>query len=195
MDHLAAIDLGLSGRVAHDKIARKVFLTYPTQAFVGNEELQYEILNEVAEQWAVPITSIHVCGSAKLGVSIHKARAFVAGQSDLDLAIIDERLFIGYMEAVLNLTKGYTDGSRFPLVKGVSYKEQYLAYVAKGMLRPDLMPVSEMRAEWTNFFGRLSAKHNREFKSISAMIYLSERFFESKQRSVIRGRVGMGVVK
>lgn len=39
------------------KVAQ-VFLTYPTKAFVGHEERQYEILNDVADFFIVPITSI-----------------------------------------------------------------------------------------------------------------------------------------
>ena len=195
MDHIAAIDAGLAGSVEPGMIARKVFLTYPTMAFVGQEDLQFEILNSVANKWGVPISSIHACGSAKIGVSVHKGTPFASGTSDLDLAIIDSGLFIKYMEAVAHLTRNYTIGSNFPLVKGVSYREQYLSYLTKGMLKPDLMPVSPMRAEWTNYFGRLSSDHSKEFKSISAMIYLSERFFETKQRSVIQTRRNKGVVR
>lgn len=195
MEHLDAIDAGLAKSLSHDKIARKVFLTYPTKAFMGKEELQYEILDEVAEKWGVPITSIHVAGSAQIGVSIHKGTPFTAGTSDLDLAIIDGNLFVRYMEAVLKQTRGYTDMSEFPRIDGSSYQSTYLTYITKGMLRPDCIPASPLRADWTNFFGRLSKKNVANFKSISAMIYLSERFFESKQRSVIKARLAAGVVK
>ncbi|QNR96240.1 hypothetical protein ICJ04_11890 [Stenotrophomonas sp. 169] len=195
MDHIAAIDAGLAGKVEPGMIARKVFLTYPTMAFVGQEDLQFDILNSVSDKWGVPISSIHVCGSAKIGVSVHKGTPFASGTSDLDLAIIDAGLFVRYMEAVANLTRNYSIRSSFPLVKGVSYREQYLSYLTKGMLNPDFMPVSPMRADWSNFFGRLSSDHSKAFKSISAMIYLSERFFETKQRSVIQGRRAKGVVR
>ena len=98
MDHLEAIDAGLTAKQPYNEIARKVFLTYPTKAFVGNEERQYEILNSVAEYFRVPITSIQVAGSAKLGQSVHKKTAFIPGQSDLDLAIIDSHLFAWYLQ-------------------------------------------------------------------------------------------------
>lgn len=195
MEHLDAIDVGLAQRLDHGLIARKIFLTYPTKAFVGEEELQYAVLNEVSERWSVPISSIHVAGSAQIGVSLHKGTPFTAGKSDLDLAIIDSSLFIKYMEAVMTMTRGYSDMSRFPYVHGVSAASQYLQYLQKGMLMPGRIPPSPLRAEWDNFFGLLSSRNSTSFKSISGMIYLSERFFESKQRSVIKARSAAGVVK
>ncbi|MBS0442066.1 MAG: hypothetical protein JSR38_08950 [Proteobacteria bacterium] len=38
MDHLDAIDAGLAAKRPYNEIARKVFLTYPTRAFVGDED-------------------------------------------------------------------------------------------------------------------------------------------------------------
>lgn len=194
MNHLDAIDAGLAAHRPHNEIVRKVFLTYPTKAFVGNEERQFEILNEVAEHFRVPITSIHAAGSAKLGLSIHKKTTFTPGHSDLDLAIIDSRLFSRYLELGLKLSKGYSDGASFPTRNGTSTQAEYLQYLARGIFRPDLMPVGTEKAAWSNFFGKLSAKHTTVFKSISGAIYLSQGCFESKQRSTIKARASTGIL-
>lgn len=186
MDHLSAIEASLKASMPYGEIVRKVFLTYPTKAFFGDEERQFEILNAVSNYFQVPITAIHVVGSAKLGHSIHKKTLFTPGQSDLDLAIIDNRLFIRYLELGLRLSKGYSDGSKFPIRDGVSTQPTYQSYLAKGIFRPDLMPTGHERAEWKNFFGQLSTKHEQVFKSISGAIYLSQGCFENKQRSVIK---------
>ena len=188
MDHSDAIDAGVTAQKSYNEIARKVFLTYPTKAFVGNEERQYEILNAVAEYFRVPITNVHAAGSAKLGFSPHKKTAFVVGQSDLDLAIIDGQLFAHYLQIGLKLSKGYSDGTNFPIKGGASTQAEYLKYLARGIFRPDLMPIGQQRADWNNFFGQLSVQHNGLFRSVSACVYLSESCFESKQRSAIKAR-------
>ncbi|WP_313917951.1 hypothetical protein, partial [Tahibacter sp.] len=166
MNHLEAIDAGVAAKHPYNEVARKVFLTYPTKAFVGHEERQFDILNQVAQHFSVPITSVQVAGSAKLGYSIHKKTDFSVGQSDLDLSIIDAPLFARYLALGLNLSKGYTDGSSFPIRHGQSTQNEYLRYLTKGIFRPDLMPTGRPRAGWNNFFGQLeAAPHGRRPRS------------------------------
>lgn len=194
LDHLDAIDAGLAAMRPHNEIVRKVFLTYPTKAFVGDEERQFQILNAVSDHYGVPITCVHAAGSAKLGHSIHKKTVFTPGTSDLDLAIIDAQLFTWYLEVGLKLSKGYSDGSAFPVRDGVSTKAEYLLYLARGIFRPDLMPTGPEKGNWNNFFGTLSTKHTSVFKSITAAIYASQGCFESKQRSAIKARSAKGTI-
>ena len=194
MNHLEAIDAGIAAKRPYNEVARKVFLTYPTKAFVGHEEHQYDILNDVAQYFGVPIITVQVAGSAKLGYSIHKKAEFSFGQSDLDLSIIDSQLFARYLALGLNISKGYTDGSSFPIRDGQSTQSEYLRYLTKGIFRPDLMPTGQPRADWNNFFGQLSSRHSELFRSISAAVYLSQSCFESKQRSAIKARVATGIL-
>lgn len=194
MDHLNAIDASLAAKKSYNEIVRKVFLTYPTKAFVGDEERQFEIMDSVSSHFRVPITCIQVAGSAKLGHSIHKKKAFTPGDSDLDLAIIDAQLFSWYLEVGLKLSKGHADGTSFPVRSGISVQTEYMRYLARGIFRPDLMPMGVERAAWANFFGQLSSKHLAMFKSISGAIYLSQGCFESKQRSAIKAHAAKGVL-
>ncbi|WP_112196528.1 hypothetical protein [Pseudomonas sp. LG1E9] len=186
MDYMEAIRKGGEAKVSYNEIARKIFLTYPTHAFVGEEERQYKIYNEIANFFEVSISSIHVVGSAKIGKSFHKGRDFIPGSSDLDIAIIDARLFIKYMELVSRISKGYSDLTRFPVIKTVPAHETYLSYLSKGIFNFDLMVMGPERAKVNNFFGGLSSRYSDLFGSISAVLYLSQSFFESKQRSVIK---------
>jgi len=185
MDHLEAIAVGLEAGKPYKEIARKVFLTYPTKVFVGDEERQYQILNEISVQFDVPIHNVHVCGSAKIGRSLHQKTDFRPKTSDLDVAILDSRLFSACVAQVLSTSKGFSDRTGFPIRNGLSVFGEYVEYVARGIFRPDLMPAGPARAQWNNFFGELSRKHSDLFKSISAGVYLSQAFFEQKQRSVI----------
>lgn len=189
MDHIQAIEVGLQANASYNEIARKIYLTYPTKAFFGTEEQQYLILNSIAEKFGVPITTIQIAGSAKTGRSFHQKTDFKPGSSDLDVAIIDSRLFVRYTEIVFAQSKGYSDLSKFPLREGKSTYEEYVRYVSRGMFRPDLMTYGTERADWTSFFGRLSTRHTSLFGAITACIYLSESFFESKQRSAIKSYI------
>lgn len=186
MNHLEAIEAGIRGNVSHSEIARKIYLTYPTKAFVGAEEQQYLIVNEIALFFDVPITAIQVAGSAKTGRSFYRRQDFIPGTSDLDVAIVDTRLFVKYSEIVFTRSKGYSDQVLFPIRNGASTYQEYVQYLSKGIFRPDLMVTGPERASWNNFFGQLSSKHQNLFGTITACIYMSELFFESKQRSSIK---------
>lgn len=185
MNHIESIELDLKNKKPLKEIIRKVYLTYPTKALIGNEESQYEILNEISGFFNVPIMNIQVAGSAKIGQSLHKGREFIEGESDLDIAIIDQNLFLNYMQQIFEVTKGYSDRTKFPFRNGVSTDGEYLNYLTKGIFRADLMPTCEARRLWNQFFGQLSKRHGKLFKSINAGIYLSQLFFENKQRSAI----------
>lgn len=185
MNYFEAIKAGADARTSYTEIARKIFLTYPTHAFVGNEELQYSVYNEIAIFFDIPISAVHVAGSAKIGKSIHKGRDFMPGTSDLDIAIIDMRLFTRYMEHVCKISKNYSDLTQFPVINNFSTCEAYLRYLSKGIFRPDLMVFGQERAKINNFFGTLSSRYSDLFSSINSSIYLSEIFFQNKQRSVI----------
>ena len=186
MNHLDAIEKGLSNKRPLNEIARKIYLSYPTFALVDKEEKQFEILDDISSHFSIPITSVQVAGSAKTGHSFHKKTPFTNKESDLDIAIIDPRLFQHYMELVYSDTRGYSDRSRFPIIKGVSKAGEYIDYIGKGIFRADLLPSGKARAEWSKFFGDLSLRHNDLFESINAKIYLSQLFFESKQRTAIK---------
>ncbi|HDM8156612.1 TPA: hypothetical protein P0E35_005052 [Vibrio harveyi] len=187
MNHLATIDRDIENKISHEETVRKVYLSYPTFAFVGKEDLKYEIFNEISNFFKVPFTSIQATGSGQIGRSLHKKRDFQDKKSDLDIAIIDSSLFIEYMEIVSKETNGYREISKFPMdtEQGGTVKDKYLSYLSKGIFRPDLMPSCTKRAEIRSFFGKLSTKHSSLFKSIDAGIYLSECFFEKKQRTAI----------
>jgi hypothetical protein len=186
MNYLDSIQNGLNAKRKHIEIARKIFLSHPTCVFEGQEEKQFDILNEISEYFKIPITNIQVVGSSKIGESLHKKTKFIPRISDLDIAIIDANLFVYYTELVFSDTRGFKDLTRFSFnVSGVSNSHEYLQYLTKGIFRPDLMPSGNARGEWSTFFGKLSAKHIDMFKSINAGIYLSQRFFEIKQSSTI----------
>ncbi|MBK5145253.1 hypothetical protein I2494_16325 [Budviciaceae bacterium BWR-B9] len=186
VDYDDGIKKGISSQTPPTEIARKMFFCYPTHFFIDNLEMQYEILNDISCFFDVPISSVHIIGSAKFGKSYYKKRLFSLKQSDLDVAIIDKDLFISYMELVSNLTDNYTKRQIFPRNRSdLSVADSYISYISKGMFRPDMMPYSDERTKWNKYFGNLSNKYRNYFKNINCGIYLSESFFELKQAKLI----------
>lgn len=176
------IQLGIDNSVRNDVIARKVYLSFPTYIFIGNEELEFELLNSISNFFKIPYTSVQVVGSSKTGFSYYKNKDFIKGESDLDIAIVDENLFIEYCEIILRETNGFKDISNFGRTKdGDSNFDSYKTYITKGIFRPDLMPNCEARKKWFVFFNKLSSKYFELFSDINAGIYLSQKFFEYKQ--------------
>ena len=166
--------------IADEIIAEKIFLIYPSYVFRNNEDLQFNIYKEISEKFKIPITSIQLCGSGKVGYSYYKSRPFDPLESDLDIAIINSNLFNFYMENILSQSN-YLEQFYF----SSGDKKSYITYLSKGWLRPDFMPNISLRHEWFDFFGSLSIKYSKYFAKISAGIFLSESIFRNKQKSLI----------
>jgi hypothetical protein len=186
MEHIEAIDKGIKDKVSFNDIVRKVYLTYPSSILSQEKDREFAICNAISKHFDIPIMAIKIAGSAQLGRSMHKGRDFIPKGSDLDIAIIEPRLFQKYTELVFGITRGYSDRSGFPNRKGESKAGEYMDYILKGIFRADIMPSCTERAEWDQFFGQLTREHSDLFKSINAVIYMSQTFFESKQRSIIK---------
>lgn len=180
MNEFGPIDLGISAQRPLVEIARKIYLTYPTNAFVGNEEREFVIINKISEFFKIPIMNIQVTGSSKTGRSFHKKTTFNSTSSDLDVAIIDRDMFQKYSEWAFRITNGYMDLTKFTNGKQDNFR-QFCSNIARGIFRPDLMPSGTERASWFKFFADLSRENLDLFKSINGCIYFSQTFFEFKQ--------------
>lgn len=192
MLHKNGILSGINNKKPYNIIARKIFLSYPTSVFIGNEDVEFDICNKISEHFKIPITSVQVSGSGKVGYSYFKCKWFEPGKSDLDIAIIDMNLFNKYMSIVYDITKGYTNQSDFPREKGVSVFNQYIKCLSRGFFRPDLMPNHLEKLSWNKFFNEISREYFKMFKNINAGIYLSQFFFEQKQSEVIEKFIEIG---
>ena len=193
------IQKGLEDNIKDSAIARKIYISYPTDVFKDKLEIEFDILNKISEYFDVPFSCIQIAGSAKTGYSYHKQSKFIPGQSDLDIAIINESLFIKYMQISYRTTNKYSDLSKFHSKKeGVSGQELYTAslkYIAKGYFRPDLMPLCTEKSKWFEFFSKLSDKYFEVFKTINAGIYCNQHFYESKQSENIKNFKKMRGIK
>ncbi|MEW6378242.1 MAG: hypothetical protein AB1611_01410 [bacterium] len=69
--------------------------------FASKEDDYYEFRKRIANNFNIDFHEIFITGSAKLGFSPYKSKDFDY-DSDIDVAIVSERLFSRIMEAVHN---------------------------------------------------------------------------------------------
>lgn len=156
--------------------------------FKENQHQGFELIKKVSEHFSVPFRSIHIVGSAQLGYSFIEDREFIAGESDLDLAIISDKLFLKYQEICYLETKKYQDLTKFPAhgtLTTNTVATQFREYLAKGYFRPDFMPRCDHRRLWLQFFEKLGNDHVDKFKKITCGLYLSELFFRTRQEEIV----------
>ena len=167
------------------EIARKIFLSYSTEIFKGNEDKEFYIKNNIAKRFSIPFSSIQIVGSSKTGISFFKDKKFEPGVSDLDIAIISAPLFIKFTEQVHLLTNSYSNLTIFSVYNGLSNAVRFKSGIVNGIVNPFIMPNCELKTQWLDFFNSLSNNHFDLFKGINGGIYLSEYYFETKQEECI----------
>jgi hypothetical protein len=180
--HTETLEKEWPGLTAKEDLVRKLYICYPTKAFLGKEDTGFQIFDEISNFFGIPFNQVQAVGSAKTGKSYFKFTEFIEGKSDLDIAIISPELYMKYVELSYKVTNGYRDQSLFNLNKQkVSNIHEFKKCITKGIFRPDLMPNCSERKEWWAFFNILSNKHHNLFKNINAGIYATQYFFEFKQ--------------
>lgn len=186
MNHIDGIKSGLAKKDPHNIIARKIFLSFETEVFKSNPDAEFYIKNSIATKFNIPFSSVEIAGSSKTGFSFFKDKKFEAGSSDLDIAIISQPLFNKFVELSHQLTNGYSDLTKFPIIDGISVDGQFRRGISNGYINPYFMVRSLFKSQWLDFFNSLSNSYYDLFKNINGGIYASEYFFEYKQEECIR---------
>lgn len=189
-DHRKNLDQNRRNRTSSREMARKLYLSYPTCALVDDPETEYKIRNRFALLYAVPLAGVQIIGSAKTGFSLVKNSAFTLKRSDLDIAIIDARLFQNFWEEAYEISRGFEE-NRFqdPVLEGKIVvgggKARFLSYLQRGIIAPEFLPPGNLRRRLIEDAGRISLDYNQHFKKVSAFFYASELFFQSKQQDAV----------
>ena len=168
-------------------IARRIYFLSRTAAFEKEPDRELQVYLDVSKFFDIPFNSIQIVGSAKTGISLVKNTPFTAEGSDIDIAVVDQSLFMHYVERAFTISEGYVRNDLFPKNRndGKPTTNYFKECLAKGIFRPDLMPHCPERADWMNFFSKLSSSHREFCDGMSAAIYASSVFFEWKQKIVI----------
>jgi len=185
MKAITGIKNGLERQDELSKIARKIFLSYSTEIFNGDEDTEFYIKDRIARQFDVPFSSIEIVGSSKTGFSFFKDSKFRPGVSDLDIAVISLPLFVYFSEVSHFVTNGFSDLSLFTSYRNQRTDRQFVKGLSNGYINPYFMPNCDVKKQWLDFFNSLSNNYFKLFKNINGGIYSSEYYFEFKQEQCI----------
>lgn len=174
--------------------AQEIYDTYvrPTEC-KGMPELDEAGLRaQVSDRFSVPADNVIIVGSAKVGFTLRAkpgedgepdrpAFSPVADTSDVDLAIVSDRLFDEIWKACFEFwhSSGYANsGTYWPRAKN------FRDYIFRGWMRPDWLPSEGgfvYKNEWFDFFrGLTSARAAGDYK-ITAGLYREEYFLRTYQ--------------
>jgi hypothetical protein len=179
-----------TSRTTSREMARKLYLSYPTCVLAEDPETEYSIRNRFALLYNIPLASVQIIGSAKTGFSLIKNSEFQPQTSDLDVAIIDPRIFQQFWEDAYETSRGF-EATRFqdPLKDGALLvgggQKRFIAYLQRGIIAPDFLPSGNLRQRLIADSERISSNYRAYFGKISAFFYASEIFFQSKQQDAI----------
>lgn len=162
-----------------DRIMNKYLLFGVPYIYKDDENTYFELKEELSRHFGIQQTQIYIVGSSKLGFSISPKKRFktIDDDSDIDVAIIDEKLFDRYWKDVysinINLVSRSEDDDK-------RYK-RFIDYFFKGWVRPDYLPW-RMSNEWFEYFKSLYGKYNRK---VAVGIYRDNEFFMGYHRNNI----------
>ena len=179
-----------SSRTSTREMARKLYMSYPTSVLADDPETEYSIRNRYAALYSVPLAAVHIIGSAKTGFSLIKKTSFQPKVSDLDIAIVDIRVFQVFWEEAYETSRGF-EANLFqdPMKDGQVVvgggKKRFLTYLQRCIISPDYLPPGNLRQRLISDSGRISENYKAKFGKISAFFYASELFFQNKQQDAI----------
>ncbi|KAF5087383.1 hypothetical protein DSECCO2_49450 [anaerobic digester metagenome] len=159
-----------------DEFIQKLFFLHPTLKIeIG---LLHRITKQISDTLAIPYHDIKVIGSSHTGFSfIDKNETGnvkfydQSNPSDIDIAIINNKLFVDILEKTATKTDNYTDNTSFKSKDSLKY---FKKNIPSGFIRPDSIGCEETRNFWFRFFSDLSSEYDLK---ISGAIYLNEVFF------------------
>jgi hypothetical protein len=142
-----------------------------------------ELKQQVSSHFSIHHGDILVVGSAKLGFSIAPRKRWKRfnDQSDVDVAIVSQKLYLSVWREVSSLVEAD------PLISW-DREKSFLKYMLHGWIRPDLLPKSPAlpRAdEWFEYFRSLTASGVCGNYKINAGLYYDIHFLESYQSRAV----------
>lgn len=154
-----------------DVLQRYFFYGKPF-VFRDNEDEFIELKNDIAKNFNVDSADIYMVGSAKFGFSLNPTKKYRdwTEDSDIDIAIIDSKLFDKYWHSLYCGSMDLTDRTEEEDQK----YHIFLEYFFRGWLRPDYLPKIEKKS-WFDFFQSLHSKYKYH---VAAGIYREKEFFK-----------------
>lgn len=159
--------------------ARVEFLTDEAFYFKDKKEMYLDIKDHIGKALEVPRSMVRICGSAYWGKRYASGDAFAPGESDLDVALISERLFVQIISEVRAKTHNFTNLTFFSGQEAPGIFQDYA--LKKGIVRLDVTPRTDTMLKVTTMSANLSKKYLNHFSSINLSVYDTEMSFSNKQ--------------
>jgi len=127
--------------------------------FAGREDEYFEFRTRIAQHFGINYQNVFIVGSAKLGFNYFSGKAF-SYESDIDVVLVDERLFERYYENICDYQYQLDKNYRAIDSRELNLYRSFLQYLVKGWMRPDKLPlsfeISILKDEWFGFFQSIS---------------------------------------
>lgn len=138
---------------------RKYVLHGNPFVFQSRDDDFYEFRKRIADKFKIPFHEIYITGSAKLGFSPFKKKAFDY-DSDIDVALISPALFDTIMSDIANYQMMFRKNRTVVREKELNMYHEFLEYITLGWIRPDKLPISfqmgAFKNDWFDFFRSIS---------------------------------------
>jgi hypothetical protein len=172
--------------------ARRVFFDEQSFATAQHKAEEFQIKSRIATYFDTSYRSIVFCGSAHLGFSPTKDKDFVAGSSDLDIAIINHELFQYVWTELIKSTRGFSDLTRFSRGStGLDQVDLIRDMMSKrGLIHLHDMPAWPLFDTHRDFLRGFSESYLGLFSNISVSFYINEYAFCWKQSSSLQEILG-----
>lgn len=180
LPRIEAFKAALLGQPDDEQVVRQLILH--GSAFAIGDDALYTLKQRVGAEFGVdPNQDVFLVGSAKLGFSVAPSQRYkpFADDSDLDVAIVAHDLYQQVWHEVhqYSLSGGYWPD-----------RERFEGYLAKGWIRPDLLPNSPTFAfsnAWFEFFRALKAERIGGPYKINAGLYHDMSFLVKYQKGAV----------
>lgn len=164
------------------KVVRKYVIHGTPSVFEGREEEYYEFRDTISKHFNIGFHEVLILGSAKLGYSYHKDSVF-SEESDIDVALVNEKLFESYYSNVCNYQYSIDKGLITMTQEELKNYGVFLQYLIKGWMRPDKLPTKlqllSMKEDWFMYFKSISyGKSNVGNYKVNGGLFKSYQYLE-----------------
>lgn len=154
-----------------DRALNKFLLFGIPYLFRDDVDKFFELKEDIARYFGVCQTQIYMVGSAKFGFSISplKRYKYFGDDSDIDIAVIDEKTFNDFWRKLYNYNINLISRTE---AEQKEY-EIFLDYFFRGWIRPDKFPV-KYKENWFEYFKTLNKKYGYK---VRVGLYKDSEFF------------------
>lgn len=135
---------------------------------------QANVRQSIAEHFGIHVNHVIIVGSAKLGYSVSPTKSLKPfnDKSDVDVAIVNPKLFEKYWLEMFQAKRAMVEWTTLSDAR---------KYLFQGWIRPDKLPLLEIRNSWFDFFAGLQSTEMCSPYPVRGGLYFNHEFLEYYQ--------------